>query len=510
MFKTLRSRLLLSHLLIILITVGVIGAALLVMLRVRPVSAQEVSERLADALSVAEERFALNELSPNGPTRVQEAAYNRAALRALVRGLRIRYLLVREGVVGYDSLRSFQPGATLSLNGVLFEHRAVPGQETPANMADYLQGNFLSVDGSEWRFVATAPAATGWQLLTATPAPRLLSFGELLSYYADDLFIPLAQAAVIGLFFSVALSVLIARSVARPLQAVAEKAVLVAQGKLDQPVTIEGPLEAQAVSLAFNQMIQEVAATQKAQREFLANVTHDLRTPLTSIQGFSQAIIDGVASNPKNAQRAAQIIYQESGRLNRMVEELLDLARIEAGRWNMTRHTVQLAEVLAAVGERLSPKAAEKGITLTVQAPVLPVIAGDGDRLVQVFTNLADNALKHTPQGGSVTLRAAFDGGRGGKPGLIAQVVDTGIGIAPDHLPRLFDRFYQVDKSRKSGGREGVGLGLTIAKQIVEAHGGTIRVESEEGKGSVFTVWLPTPTPEMSTILRVRGAGNRG
>jgi signal transduction histidine kinase len=510
MLKTLRSRLLLSHLLIIVITVGVIGTALLVMLRARPVSAQEVSERLADALSEAEERFNLDSIAPTGPTRAQEIIYNRTAIRAFVRGLRIRYVLVRDGIVGYDSLRSFQPGAVVSLDSTPFEHRAVPGQETPANMANYRQGNFMNPDGTEWRFVATAPATTGWQLLTATPAPRLLSFEELLNYYADDLFIPLAQAAVIGLLFSVALSVLIARSVTRPLQAVAQKAVLVAQGKLDQPVAVEGPLEAQAVSIAFNQMIQEVAATQRAQREFLANVTHDLRTPLTSIQGFSQAIIDGVASNPKNAQRAAQIIYQESGRLNRMVEELLDLARIEAGRWNMTRHTVQLAEVLAAVGERLSPKAAEKGITLTVQTPILPVIAGDGDRLVQVFTNLTDNALKHTPQGGSVTLRATFDNGRGGKQGVIAQVIDTGIGIAPDHLPRLFDRFYQVDKSRKSGGREGVGLGLTIAKQIVEAHGGTIWVESEEGKGSVFTVWLPTPTPDMSTILRVRGAGNRG
>lgn len=508
MLKTLRSRLLLSHVLIIVITLSVIGIALLVALRARPVSAQELNERLAEALITVEDRFSIGAIPADGPTRAQEAAYNRAALRALVRGLRIRYLLVREGTVGYDSLRQLQAGSALILNSAPLAPDQLPSQLTTTT--ELVEGIFLSLDSTEWRYVATQPYPNGWQLLTATPAPNLLSFGELLQYYGDDVFVPLLQAAVIGLICSGALSFVIARSVARPLQAVAEKAVLVAQGKLDQPVPVEGPVEAQAVSLAFNQMMQEVEATQKAQREFLANVTHDLRTPLTSIQGFSQAIIDGVASNnPQKAKRAAEIIHQESGRLNRMVEELLDLARIEAGRWNMTRHTVQLADVLTVVGERLLPKAAQKNITLKVQPGTLPVLAGDGDRLVQVFTNLADNAVKHTPEGGTVTLRAAYDPGRNGKPGVLAQVTDTGVGISAEDLPRIFDRFYQVDKSRKSGGREGVGIGLTIVKQIVEAHGGTIRVESAEGQGTTFTVWLPTPAADITTILRPRGAGIR-
>src|SRR6185369_13313190 len=129
--------------------------------------------------------------------------------------------------------------------------------------------------------------------------------------------------------------------------------------------------EVRTVAEAFNQMTLQVQETQKAQRDFLANVTHDLRTPLTSIQGFSQAIIDGVASNPSAAQRAAHIIHDEAGRLNRMVQELLDLARIEAGRLNMTRHSIRLSELLNAIGERLAPRAAEKGLTFVVEVPSL-------------------------------------------------------------------------------------------------------------------------------------------
>jgi len=226
----------------------------------------------------------------------------------------------------------------------------------------------------------------------------------------------------------------------------------------------------------------------------MANVSHDLRTPLTSIQGFSQAIAEGVASDPEAAQHAALVIHDEAGRLHRMVESLLDIARIEAGQLDMLRHTVQLGDVLRVVAESLSVKAREKGVGLAVDVPgALPRIAGDGDRLAQVFTNLIDNALRHTPSGGLVTLSAAPDTGGA----IVVTVRDTGEGIPPGDLSRVFERFYQVDKSRQ-GRRTGTGLGLSIARQIVEAHGGTIDAASTVGQGTTFTVRLPS-TPDSST-----------
>jgi signal transduction histidine kinase len=236
--------------------------------------------------------------------------------------------------------------------------------------------------------------------------------------------------------------------------------------------------------------------SQQAQRDFLANVSHDLRTPLTSIQGFSQAIVEGVTSDPESAQRAAQIIHDEAGRMNRMVESLLDLARIEAGQLDFKAHAVALSDLLQNVGDSLSVKARDKGLGLTLEIPPgLPRIAGDGDRLAQVFVNLLDNAVKHTPAGGQITLRAETD-----PNGVTIAVQDTGVGIPPDDLPRVFERFYQVDKSRKSDRRSGMGLGLAITKQIVEAHGGVIQVASALGKGTTFTVWLPLPRPDMTTV----------
>jgi two-component system sensor histidine kinase ResE len=246
-------------------------------------------------------------------------------------------------------------------------------------------------------------------------------------------------------------------------------------------------------------MTCEVAGMQQTQRDFLANVTHDLRTPLTSIQGFSQAIVDGVAADPQAATRAATIIYDEAGRLNRMVQELLDLARLESGQFQMTWHTLQIADLLTAVAERLQPKAADKGVRLTVDVAPLPALAGDGDRLVQVFTNLLDNGIKHTAAGGSVTLEARSHPEPNGA-GIVVKVRDTGDGIPAADLPHIFDRFYQVDKSRRS--KDGAGLGLTISRQIIEAHGGQITVQSVEGLGTLFSVWLPTTPADSGTSKR--------
>jgi signal transduction histidine kinase len=157
---------------------------------------------------------------------------------------------------------------------------------------------------------------------------------------------------------------------------------------------------------------------------------------------------------------------------------------------------VDLAALLNSIAEKFAPQARAGSVEIRVEVSALPTITGDGDRLAQVFTNLVDNALKFTPAGGSITLRAAQAG-----PGVQVEVADTGAGISPEALPHIFDRFYQADPSRPGGRKHGTGLGLAIVKEIVGAHGGKMSVRSEPGLGSTFTISLPLTTPEASTFV---------
>jgi len=240
-----------------------------------------------------------------------------------------------------------------------------------------------------------------------------------------------------------------------------------------------------------------VQAGQKAQREFVANVSHELKTPLTSIQGFAQALLDGTASTPEQQKQSAQVIYDEAGRMHRMALNLLDLARLDAGIADLKRAQVDVNALVNGVAERFTHQARQAGVTLTVDSGSLPAITGDGDRLAQVLTNLVDNALKFTPAGGRILLRTLTLG-----DGVEIHVQDSGAGIPPEALPQIFERFYQADPSRQGGKKHGAGLGLAIVREIVAAHGGKISVRSTPGQGSVFMVRLPLVNPEASTIIR--------
>ena len=319
-------------------------------------------------------------------------------------------------------------------------------------------------------------------IMIAAPRPRV----SLTNVFTDD-FLPLIiQSGVFALLLSLVVAFFFARWIADPLQKVVYAARQMPSAEA-KPVEPHGPHEVQELTRAFNGMIQRTQASQKSQREFVANVSHELKTPLTSVQGFAQAILDGTADTDASRQQAAQIIYDESARMHRMVLDLLDLARLDAGTADITMSPVNIPALLRAVAEKFTPQLQRAGVEIKVKADaMLPVISADGDRLAQVFTNLVDNALKFTLRGGLISLLASVVNGE-----MLVTVSDTGTGIPIESQAHIFDRFYQADPARKGGEKHGAGLGLAIASEIVQAHGGRISVRSRLGEGASFDVFLP-------------------
>jgi two-component system phosphate regulon sensor histidine kinase PhoR len=219
----------------------------------------------------------------------------------------------------------------------------------------------------------------------------------------------------------------------------------------------------------------------------VANVSHELKTPIASIKGFVETLLDGAADNPVDARRFLQIVAKQADRLAAIIDDLLALSRIEQseGADNLPVEPAAIGGVLAAVAADCEPRAAEQSITLTTRCDPVLVAEVNAPLLEQAVINLVDNAIKYSDAGRTVWMEAEAAAGE-----LVIRIRDEGCGIAAEHLPRLFERFYRVDRarSRKLGG---TGLGLSIVKHIVQAHRGTIGVESEPGVGSTFTIRLP-------------------
>ncbi len=319
-------------------------------------------------------------------------------------------------------------------------------------------------------------------LVVAAPRPRV----PVVGVFTDQFLVPVLEGGLIALALSLILAFAISRWVADPLQKVVRAAQRYPAEEM-KSISPAGPHEVQDLTRAFNSMIDRVESSQRSQREFVANVSHELKTPLTSIQGFAQAILDDTADTPEARKQAAQIIYNEAARMHRMALDLLDLAKLEAGTADLKMSPVNVGLLLWSVSEKFTPQAQKAGVYLQVVAPQhLPLLMGDADRLVQVLANLVDNALKFTPRHGEVTLAAENAGEE-----VRISITDSGIGIPNETLPRLFDRFYQVDPSRAGGEHHGAGLGLAIVREIIEAHNGKISVRSEVGHGTTFVIHLP-------------------
>ncbi len=317
---------------------------------------------------------------------------------------------------------------------------------------------------------------------------------DLVTITGSELMRYLVIAGGAALLLSIVLALYLSSYVLLPLRNLSQAAWELAHGNLNRRVEIRGRDEIADLSRYFNYMAERIQAGTRLQKDFVANVSHEIRTPLTSIEGFSQALLEGMVETEEDRRRYLGIIAEESRRLKRVLDQLLALSRIDAGAWVLRPSLLPLGEYLREVGEKVMPKAMEKGVELRVEAADgLPAIETDRDALEQVLHNLLDNAVKFTPEGGEVALSAdplPLGGAR-------IQVRDNGLGIPPEEQEHVFDRFVRVERSR-SQRHGGSGLGLSVCRELVGLLGGRISLWSQPGKGTVFTVELPPRIPDLT------------
>jgi signal transduction histidine kinase len=328
---------------------------------------------------------------------------------------------------------------------------------------------------------------------------------------AEAIGTPLALGGLVLLMAgTVVAALVILRPAQARLSALEEAARKFGDGDLTARAPAIGGDEVAAVASAFNRMAGDLAARQaqiveadRARRQLLADVSHELMTPLTAIRGYAEtlALPQFLPASPEG-QRAVKVIQEEGERIERLVRDLLDLARFEAGGISLAQEHVDVDEILERVSERHARAAADKGVAIAIEPHDDIRIIGDPMRLEQAVQNLAANALRHTPPGGSARLGARRDTGR-----VVITVADNGAGIPSEHLPHVFDRFYKAEQSRVHRAVSGVdgsgsGLGLSIVKAIVERHGGSVAVRSVQGVETVFEIVLPSSAAGPPSVPR--------
>ena len=290
---------------------------------------------------------------------------------------------------------------------------------------------------------------------------------------------------------AVLLSIIVSRRVVLPVQEMQAASQRIADGHYGERVGMPGRAnredldELGRLALSFNRMATQLQQTEALRLELIGNVAHELRTPLASIKGYMEGLIDGVL--PSEATTFQQV-HREADRLQRLVHDLQELSRFESGAYELDLRPTEPQRLIDGVVRRLGLQFEDKDVALEIDVPAdLPPIRVDEDRIGQVLLNLIGNALQYTPSGGRVCLSARTEGDR-----VRFSVEDTGVGIPPEHLLHIFERFYRVDKSRSRAGG-GSGIGLTIARHLVEAHDGQIQAASDGlGQGSTFSFTLPT------------------
>ena len=360
------------------------------------------------------------------------------------------------------------PFQVVDLNNMVVIPASAPGSPQQRVTRQTLEGSYpLEIDGDVVGYVITR---TDLRQREKNEEVFLASINRALVVTG---LVAAGLALVLSLFF--------ARSLTGPLREITAAIRLMAGGQLQQRVSIRSRDELGELAEAFNQMSADLAQSNQLRRQMTADIAHDLRTPLTVLTGYLEALRDGVLSP---STERFEVLHTEAQQLQRLVTDLRTLSLMDAGELDLNRQQVEPGSLLEQVAASYAHQAEAQGVTLRVQHDALPSLNVDRERLLQVLGNLVSNALRYTPQGGLVTLEAAPANGY-----TTLRVTDTGDGINPEHLPHIFERFYRADSAREG---ESSGLGLAIARSIVEAHGGSIQAASTPGAGTSFTISLPT------------------
>lgn len=462
MFNSLRSRLWLSYALLIFIVLSFVGGAIILVVYRGNIPLQQAAIRLQTLRSFALPRL---RAASNIDTRTLQASLDRNMDRIRSRIV----ILTNDGKIIADSLG-----------------------EDSGNLPNFGEFPLITEVGALPQFYRDDQRQGWYYIIDAISPNRLALFAiqrppfQILTVLRDQYLGPLVQGGLIALFTSIILSLVMARWVSSPINQVSQEASQVAAGQA-QPIPLTGPKEVRQLAQSFNEMSRQVQDSQKSQKDFVANVSHDLKTPITSIQGFARAILDGTVESKDELKEAAEIIESEAGRMDRLVTDLLTLAKMDAGTTNFEMQNFDINDILNASAQKFFQQIENSGVGFDINfASQSSPVYGEPDRLMQVFDNLLSNAIRFTPEGGQISFYSHV-----GEKTVDVHVRDTGRGIPPSEQERIFERFYQVDKSRSGGGSRGYGLGLAISKQIVETHGGSISCSSKSGKGSDFVVKLP-------------------
>jgi len=295
--------------------------------------------------------------------------------------------------------------------------------------------------------------------------------------------------AIVALILGFVGAIILAQMMAKPIKQMAKGAELIGQGKLDTRILVNSRDELGSLARELNKMSRRLQEIDQMKSDFLASVTHELRSPLTSLTAYIELFLKGGAGElNEKAKKFLTIMERSNSRLSRFIDDLLDMAKIERGKMEIRKETMEIMPLVSDTVEFIKPEANRKSIEIEMEIPEkLPLVFVDGERTRQIITNLLSNSIKFTEERGKVSIKIQEE-----KEYLQFSISDTGIGISPEDMGRIFDKFEQVKEVRERiKGPKGTGLGLAIAKSLVEAQGGKIWVESEVGKGSTFYFTLP-------------------
>lgn len=486
MFRTLRAKLVCSYILIVLLSLGVAGIAAGALLtrfqrEVNLQRAQAIAVGLAERLAFVQ--LGLRARAPDLVERLQ-----RESMRISGRVL----LLTREGDVVFDSAEAY-----------VGQRVPLPTQ-TPRLSAPPRIVRHAFKDGLEYYVVCVYLGAISIESLEANYLGIAIQVQEIELPWRE-LFTPLMITGLAVMTLAIGLAFLLAHSITRPIGQMTRAAEEIARGNYEQTIHSSGSDEVSRLTRSFTYMAHEVARAQQTQREFLANVSHDLKTPLTSIQGFAQAISEGAVGDETGCRHAAQIIKSEADGMARLVQDLLELAQLEGGHLDIAEQPLNVAQLVRTEAHKARARGQREGLKLTLSLPDdLPEIVADASRIERCFANLLDNALKYSRPGGEIivegvhlspttprppSLPVAFGQALDQRDWVGISITNQAEPIPAATLPHLFDRFYRGDRSREHA--QGYGLGLSIVREIVLAHGGRIEVSSDVERGTCFRVWLP-------------------